>query len=255
MAGAAGTKTVKTRLAMSLPCLLAAHVIDQDLTAREALDLPPPIVEDLGMDGQCQPLMDWLLIASTDSGRGTSPIRLPSVGVTPQGMRPVHAERDEDILFWQLPALQPVTGTTDPAVLGILQATRDQRNAVTEDIADRRVERERERAPKTVEERWPDHCNRLLKLCHTDKPENLPSFWQRAAAWKKGSGTTMQGLLQSAVEQAAHELEVPAFQVTVRHANDVQNWNFIGPSPCHIATGLSPFTVTPPGAVLAEALV
>ena len=85
--------------------------------------------------------------------------------------------------------------------------------------------------------------------------EELPSFWHRTAAWKKGNGTTVRGLLQASVEQAAHSLQVPPFQVTVRHANDVQNWLFVGPTPYKLSAGLSPFTVTPPTAVSAEAIL
>ena len=107
---------------MLLPHPLILHVINQDLTAQEALDLLLPIVEDPGIDGQCQMLLHWFLVASTKhrTGTGTSLIRLPTAGTTPQGMRQVHVERDEDILFRQLPSLQPLNGRTNPTVLSIL---------------------------------------------------------------------------------------------------------------------------------------
>ena len=57
------------------------------------------------------------------------------------------------------------------------------------------------------------------------------------------------------MEQAAHNLGVLAFQVTVHHANDIQNWLFMGPMPCDLTTRLSPFTVTLPGTMLAKALM
>ena len=189
VASVVNTKTVKTRPAMFLPCPLVAHVIDQDPTACEAPDRLLPIIKDLRMEGECQPLLDWLLIASTNSRGRTSLTHPPAAGTAPLGMRQVHAERNEDILFQQLPTLQLMQGNTDPAVLQTLQATQEQCNAVTANMEDQTADRERERAPKTVEERWPNHCNRLLKLCHTNVPEQPPEFWQRAEAWKWGGGT------------------------------------------------------------------
>ena len=251
------SKIITTRPAMFLPYPLVPHLIDQDLTAYEALDLLLPIIDDLGIEATCLPLLDWLVAASTaaDADGAPSPLRQANAGLAPQGLRKVRAERDEDLLYRQLPILKPSRGATDPAVLGILQATREQRNAVTAELEDRRADREKDKLPKTIDEKWPDYCNRLLKLCHVEDPTALPDFWHRAAAWKKGSGTTVRGLLQNAVEQAAHALGVPPFQVTVRHANDLQTWMFVGPTRENLSVGLSPFTVTPPTAVSAEALL
>ena len=166
----------------------------------------------------------------------------------------MRAERDEDILYRQWPALRPVTNQTDPAVLGILATTREERNAVATDIDDRRVQREKDQAPKMVEDKWPDYTNCLLKLCHVNNLDNLPEFWKRAAAWKKGDGTTFQGLLQIAVKTAAIELDMTQAPVTVRQANKVQNWMFARPTNYTLTRGVGPFTVTPPGAVSHEAL-
>ena len=104
------------------------------------------------MDNQCKMLIHCLLVASTDHNDGTSLMRLFAAGTTSQGMRPVHAERNEDVLFWQLPLLQPHTGWTNQAALGILWATSKQQNAVKTDVQDNRAKHKRERAPLTVKD-------------------------------------------------------------------------------------------------------
>jgi len=155
-ANAAATKVVMTRHAMYLPYPLVPLLIDEDLTPYDALQLLLPIIDDLGMEATCQPLLDWLLVATTsgDANGAPSLLRRPQAGVTPQNLRTVRVERDEDLLHRHLPILKHTRNRTDPAVLGILQATRDQRNAVTADLEDRRMDRERDRAPKLIAEKW-----------------------------------------------------------------------------------------------------
>ena len=260
-AAAAGTDMIKTRMSMYIPYPLIPHVIDLDLTAKEALTTLEPVIADLGLEAACQPLLQWLIVATTKvaGGEGAEPntlIRQTTAGVTPQRLRAVHAERNEDVLYRQLPALKPTGGPkTDPAVLGILQATREQRNAVTADLDDRRAERERLADPKSVQDRWPDYVERVCGLCHTEDHVDLPKYWQRAAAWKKGGGTTLKNILQDEVDKAAHHFNVDGPRVTVRQANDLQTWTFVGPTHYSLASGLGPFTVTPPGAVSLEAVL
>ena len=260
-ATAVGTDMIKTRMSMYIPYPLIPHVIDLDLTAKEALTTLEPVIADLGLEAACRPLLQWLVVATTKVavGEGAEPttlIRQATAGVTPQRLRAVHAERNEDVLYRQLPALKPTGGPrTDPAVLGILQATREQRNAVTADLDDRRAERERLADPKTVQDRWPDYAERLCNLCHTADHDDLPMYWQRAAAWKKGGGTTLKNILQDEVDKAANHFNVDGPRVTVRQANDLQTWTFVGPTHYSLASGLGPFTVTPPGAVSLEAVL
>ena len=260
-ADAAGTKLLRTRNSMYIPYPLLPHVIDLDLTAKEALVTLEPIIDDLGLKDACRPLLEWLTVATTKIGlaEGVEPttlLRQDTAGITPQRLRAVHTERNDDVLYRQLPALRPAPGPqTDPAVMGILQATREQRNAVTADIDDRRAERERGQAPKSVEDRWPDYVNRICNLCHVEDPVDLPQYWLRAAAWKKGGGTTLKRILQDAVDHAAADFNVDGPRVTVRQANDLQTWTFVGPTHYSLASGLGPFTVTPPGAVSLEAVL
>ena len=129
----------------------------------------------------CKPVLDWLVVATTAHGARTL-IQQAHGGATPQGAFPLHVERDEDLKFQQLPALRPSRQGTDPAVMGILQASREQANAVSAVIADWRTNREAERAPKTVSDKWSDFHNSLLKLCHVENKHDLPTFWTKAAA-------------------------------------------------------------------------
>ena len=116
--------------------------------------------------------------------------------------------------------------------MGVLQASRKQADAVNAVIADCRADHEAEQAPKTVSDKWPDFHNGLLKLCHVDNEENLPVFWTKAAAWKKGSGITQRGILQFATTEAARKLGVRAPQGTLKQSTDILNWAFTGPTQC-----------------------
>ena len=82
---AAATKIVTTRPAMYLPFPLIPHLINQDLTPYDTLELLLPIIDDLGIEATCQPLLDWLLIATTSGNANGIPsvLRQPNAGVTP----------------------------------------------------------------------------------------------------------------------------------------------------------------------------
>ena len=167
------TQLVKTRKAMFVPFPLLSYLLPEELTAKKAIQILVPIIEDSGMEAVCKPLLDWLMVASTAQGEGTL-LQLDQAGTTPQGARPLHVERDEDLKFRQLPALKPSTRGTDPAVMGILQASREQADAVQAMVAERRADREAEKAPKTVSDKWPDYHNSLLKLCHVYDEQVVP---------------------------------------------------------------------------------
>jgi hypothetical protein len=118
-----------------------------------------------------------------------------------------------------------------------------------------RAMREKAAAPRTINEKWPNHWARILLLCHRDDVADCPQFWHDAAAWKKGNGGNFQSILNEATARAASEMpDVDrAPSITVQHASAVQNLNFVGPDSFTLSSGFLPFTVTPPGAVSAEA--
>ena len=252
------TRLVTTRKSMLIPFPLVQYVIGRNLSPKEALTTLVPVVRSLDLELACAPLFDFLLVAST--GTADAPFKpltvQPSIGNAPEDHTAVAAPRRDLILYPQLPSLrQRGDQRSDPALLSIANSIRESRNANLDDLADRRHEREQAKKVRTVEERWPDQYDQLLKLCDAETPEQLPDYWHGAAAWKKGSGSTVRSILQDATELAAQELRVTKPLITVQHANTVQNFLFEGTTESNLGTGLLPFTVTPPGAVSLEASI
>ena len=255
LAGAARTRSVRTRNSMYIPFPLIPYVIERDLTARQALSVLFPVIQDMGLEAACAPLLDYLVVASTM--RAVEPHYPITVqlneGTFPEGCRPVTAHRRKHILFRQLPDLEPGNNPRTVGLAGIDNSLREFRNATVDDMNDRRAERAQKAAVKTVGEKWPHQFDRLLKLCGVTTEKELPTYWHDAASFKKGSGTTMRTLLQDATELASAKFGVIMPHVTVQHINALQNFLLIGSSDYSLEGGLLPFTVTPPGAVSAEA--
>ena len=251
------TQKLRTRNSMFIPYPLVPYVLDRQLSAKEAFDVLVPVIQSLELTDACKPLLDFLLIATTQSaGVPNEPLTLQdSLGVTPSNARAIHQTRRTQLLYHHLPAARPSNAPrSDPALLGMLTEMRQVREATQDDLEDRRNEREKVRLPKTVEEKWPSMADRLCKLCNVEDPTGLPQFWHEAAALKKGSGT-IRSLLQDAVETSADRFKVQTPHVTVAHATTLTNWAFAGTSLFNVGTGLLPFTVTPPGAVSMESRV
>ena len=249
----ARTREVRVRRSVYIPYTVMPFVLDKNLTARQAFETIVPILQDQNLEAACSELIDFLIVASTKRRDGVaSPHTVTaqtSMGTIPLRSIEVIQERRKHLLFVHLPAVQPQTTRSDPALLGIMNTIQEVHAVAREDYNDRKLERDRAKSPKTIEERWPTYVDRLCKLCGVDRWENLPTYWHEAAAYKKSSGTTLRSVLQDSVDLAAHQLSVAAPLVTVQHANAVQNWLFIGSTEFSLGGGILPFTVTPPGAV------
>ena len=255
----ARTQTLRVRNSVYIPYSLMPFVLDKDLTARQAFETLIPIIQDQGLEAACAPLLNFLIVASTkkqldlaEEDPATATVQA-SAGQTPERLLPVIRDRRNRLLFVHLPDLKPNPGVqSDPALLGIMHAMRDVTQASKEDYDDRRVERARVKAPATVEERWPSYVDRLCKLCGVPRWEDLPAYWHETAAYKRGGGSSLRGVLQDQVDIAANALNLQAPQVTVQHSTSIQNFLFTGSTDFSLKGGVLPYTITPPGAVSSE---
>ena len=166
------SRRIRTRNSVFIPFPLVPYMLEKDLTARQAFEILIPVIQSLGLEAACGPLIDFLIIASTSKhgvteGDTETVTEQPSVGITPARLRPVLQERRRILLFVHLPGLKPIFGgaPSDPALVGIMNSVRDMTNASLAERNDRQVDREQTKAPKTILERWPDHVDRLCKLC------------------------------------------------------------------------------------------
>lgn len=252
---AANTRAVKTPMSMHIPCALVPSVMGQNLTPREALTTLVPVMQDLELEPQVGPLLDFLMAVSTATVGKPPATALDSLGTPPDlGGAQVANDWQKKLLFVHLPKLKPNTqAKQDPAVTGIMRALEGMQTLTTEDLADQRAKRDSQKKDKTIAKKWPNQVKRLCWLCDVCDWDELPSCWKNAAALKKGSSTTL-ALLQDEVNILATKLDCRPPTVTTQHNNAIVGWAFARGLPCQLGTGLFLFTVTPPGAVSSEAL-
>lgn len=246
--GAPNTRAATTRQSMYIPLPLLPHLLGKDLTAREALITLAPLIHALNLQEACKPLLEFLQVA-TSRGTGDTPETLhTSIGSTPLGIAVVAASRLKSVLYTQLPALRPhnQNETNLQEIVGALNEVRD---GVLRSTHDRRQEREDNKHPKTIAQRWKaSTISRLNKMCGVASETLLPPIYHELAAHKKGVDGNVRTMLQDAVETAGHALGMRYPEVTVQHAQALAGWAFGGGFET-LGEGLLPFTVTPPNQV------
>ena len=99
---AANRRQVSTRGSMFIPAPLLPLVLGHNLTAREALFVLVPAIRSLELEDACEPLLDFLLVATTAVAHD--------------------ATADEDMA--QPETVQAVVGTTPPLMSAVLRARR-----------------------------------------------------------------------------------------------------------------------------------
>ena len=156
-ANAANTRAVKTRMSMCIPHPLVPCVMNQNLTPRQALTTPAPIIRDLELEPHVAPSLDFLMVASTATVGGPPATAVESLGTPPDlGGAQVANDRRKKLLFVQLPDLRPHTQVErDPAITGIMRALEGMQTLTTEDLADRRAERDTAKKDKTIAKNGP----------------------------------------------------------------------------------------------------
>lgn len=243
----------RTRKAMYIPYGLVEYVIGKDLTAREAFEILWPVIESKGWQTVAQPLVRFLMIASTTPEVGLPPATLlPQLGFGPVGAADVLGERRERVLYQQLPALAlratPATGGVGDLHMTALIAQVELLNDHTRlDRQDRQATREKAVAPKTIRERFQDYVtDKLLVLTDSCCDEDLPRLYHELAARQKGVSKRM--VLQQAYDIAATDLQLNRLPASPSHVLCLDQWDFVGISMDTLGTGLLPFSIVPPDA-------
>ena len=135
-----------------------------------------------------------------------------------QRMSKVDNSRRSNILYKQLPSLQP--GGSDlgsvVAMQNIAVSTEQFRVAFDRNTHQRRLDAEEKKKPTTIGERYPHHLDRILKLCNVEREEDLPIIWQQMAN-RKREGEPLVALLQTQVGVQSVHLGKTAMMVTVSH--------------------------------------
>ena len=172
---------------MYIPACLLSLVLEKDLKPREALSIIVPALDQMGLADVAAPLVEFLMVASTRKAGGegihVSPVELLNSGLTPQAIQPVVRERRKSFLYHHLPALTSLEAPrTDPIMVNILHTMQAATSAAADAQTANRAMREKAAAPRTINEKWPNHWARILLLCHRDDVADCPQFWHDAAA-------------------------------------------------------------------------
>jgi ribosome assembly protein YihI (activator of Der GTPase) len=250
-------KTHSARGGMFIPAPLMGYVMDDPpRSAKQTLEVLVAAMRAMELFNVCEPLIDYLIYATTDHAAGASPdtVQLTIGEVFANPVKVARARRNA-VLYAQLPTLRPTPNGQDPALHGLLGAMREVRDGVLDDLADRRIDRGERKAARSIEQKWNDKTvDRICKMCGANQTEDLPPLYHELAAHKKTDGT-VRSVLQDAVEFTANALGIQHIPtVTVQHATALAGWVFFGAGNQSLGEGLMPFSVVPPNQVSATAI-
>ena len=133
---AANRRQVSTRGSMFIPAPLLPLVLGHNLTARETLFVLVPAIRSLGLEEACEPLLDFLLVATAavaldddeDEDLAQPETVQAVVGTTPPLMSAVLRARRREVMYRDLPVLEPTTHTARNPALGGNQGHEEQPN-------------------------------------------------------------------------------------------------------------------------------
>ena len=103
----ANSRTVETQKSMYIPYPLLPYVLEQRLTAKEAMARLVPAIQTHGLESVCTPL-DFLVATTTCTAAQGPPVTIQNtVGSIPLGLASVRSQRQQDVLYSFFPALAP----------------------------------------------------------------------------------------------------------------------------------------------------
>jgi hypothetical protein len=193
-ADTANVHTVRTRGAMLIPFELVALLMEKYLTACEAYLVVYPLLEDNDLVDACQPLVEFLQVASTQPTNGNPrPVTLQDrLGLADHPVRAaVLRQRRTAVLYRVLLALVPAGHGHLPDTDTFAETLAEGLTNITVEMhADRcaRETRVSESAPpKTFRERYGKRItDGILLLTASVDDDLLPPFYQELGGKQKG---------------------------------------------------------------------
>ena len=252
----ASKQTVRTRNSMCIPHEFVPLVIDKGLSGRQAFEILVPAIEEANMTLVCDPLVKFLMVASTNPSTQAHSLVIrehigePGSTIATQVLK----YRRETLLYKQVPHLRPAAATAgDPAIRQIA-------DGLDNLVAGMRTEREEKadrlaesKEPKSVRSIFGDRiADRILMLTESLSDEDVPEYYLDLANRPKKLSERV--VLQEAIDRTAAALGTPRFSATPSQALAMRNWSFVGDRPDMIGVGLMPFTITPPESMSPEAI-
>jgi len=237
--GAPNTVNVRCRALCPLPKFLIAEFLDTTLSPKELWHqlVINRLMADNRMD-ECRILVNWIKAACCTTAPDTSPLQaLPGVLASPIIDATLRSFVDQKVRR-DLPGLNSATGLTHTVLqqgTAILAAAQQQAQAAQE-------ARDAAKAPKTVEQRFPQTHQLLLQLCEVPTSDQLPPFWlAMAGAAKKELSRVLSDALRNRASALGSSTQAPV--VTTEMLQCVNTLEFSSPNKNVMNEGLSIFTI------------
>ena len=133
-------------------------------------------------------------------------------------------------------------------------STKGIHQAFVQNTNQRRLDNVARNRPTTVGEQYPNHLDRILKLCNVDSEDDLPSIWQMIANHRR-DGEPLATLMKTEAGIEADYLEHTPPSISVPIELSLRNFKLGGnDNSSNIHSGILPFMVTPLEATSTEAV-
>ena len=187
------TKKITMRECIFLPFALVPHVIGQNLTPREAVQVLVPVMAALNL--KLSQLTQFILATCTKATDNHPPVTVQDQmesGLihTRNRMNKVVNAWWNNILHQQLLALSPTSsnlGNSVAAIQNITISTKGLRFAFDRNTNQRCLDVDERKKPTSVGEGYPHQRGHILKACAVDKEKDLPIIWGQMANCKRES--------------------------------------------------------------------
>lgn len=227
----ASKKTTRTRNLMFIPFEFVPLVLGKDLNARQAFEILVPAIEAANLTLTCDPLVKFLMVASTTPTTQVDPLLLrEQAGLAGHLITTaVMKHRHETMLYKQVPGVEPTNAasTSDPAIRQIADGLDHLVAGMRTEREDRAVRLAAADEPKSVHSVFGDRiADRLLLLTEAMHDDDLPECYLDLANHPKKLSERV--VLQEAIDRTAVELGTLRFAATPSQALVMRNWSFIG---------------------------
>lgn len=260
--GMAETEAIRTRNIQLVPSQYAPLFLDNG-DGLVPLDAYRALHRALELDGNlesCADTLTWLRMASTARGGIVNRAAVPAVSLAFAALHP--PEPVYDFLMAKVQGDLPGTRPRDMGVeaaggaVGVLPGGANLADLVRA-LADVRgrgaqgEERDRndEREPKRVSDVYRETYTTLMRHCHVDNVDDVPSLWRRLANASKGE---QQSIIQHELSKVclvrglAPELYCPVVTTLVKQT--ITTFAFVGTGVDDLSSGCTPFLVSYAGA-------
>lgn len=243
---APNSKSISSRGAMFIPHPLVPYVIGKRLNAKQAFVVLFPVIQHMGLEQVCSPLVDFLMAAGTqhDADEETHPV-LDVIGIPLYDAPAVIKYRRANVLYKQLPDLKSESTSNNnnnsKELRDIVSSMQGVHSVTIRDLEEKRLQREEKSAPTTVPAAFGTPSSDMLcKATGVSHHEDLPLFWSDLAG--RQSKEKPMTIIMRHFQINAEHFHVSAPFPTGNTVQAFQNLMFVGSSEENTGSGVLPLS-------------